>query len=52
MESTEPIVWGSIPSFPTNYFKGQGDLVTRLTMGIIRAMTWEKGVINLLTKFP
>ena len=34
------------------YLEGQGDLVSRLIMGIIRVTIWVIGVINLLTKFP
>ena len=32
--------------------KGQGDLVSRLRIGIIRDTTWVKRDINLLTKTP
>ena len=32
--------------------EGQGDLVSRLTMGIIQITIWVRGVINLLTKSP
>ena len=32
--------------------EGQGDLVTRLIMGIIGVTIWVIGVINLLTKSP
>ena len=32
--------------------EGQGDLVSRLRMGIIRVTTWVIGVIDLLTKSP
>ena len=34
------------------YLEGQGDLVSRLMMGIIRITIWVIGVINLLTKSP
>ena len=34
------------------YLEGQGDLVSRLIMGIIRVTIWVIGVINLLTKSP
>ena len=34
------------------YLEGQGDLVNRLIMGIIRVTIWVIGVINLLTKYP
>ena len=34
------------------YLEGQGDLVTRLIMGIIGVTVWVLGVINLLTKSP
>ena len=36
----------------TVYLEGQGDLVTRLIMGIIGVTIWVIGVINLLTKSP
>ena len=39
-------------SFRTNYLEGQGDLVSRLIMGIIKGTIWVIGVINLLTKSP
>ena len=32
--------------------EGQGDLISRLIMGIIRVTIWVIVVINLLTKFP
>ena len=32
--------------------EGQGDLVSRLRMGIIRVTVWVIGVIDLLTKSP
>ena len=32
------------------YLEGQGDLVSRLIMGIFRVTIWDIGVINLLTK--
>ena len=35
-----------------DYLEGQGDLVTRLRMGIIGVIIWVIGVINLLTKSP
>ena len=35
-----------------NYLEGQGDLVSRLIMGIIRVTIWVIGIINLLTKSP
>ena len=35
-----------------DYLEGQGDLVSRLGMGIIRVTIWVKGVVNLLTKSP
>ena len=34
------------------YLEGQGDLVSRLFMGISRVTIWVIGVINLLTKSP
>ena len=34
------------------YLEGQGDLVSRLIMGITRVTIWVVGVINLLTKSP
>ena len=34
------------------FLEGQGDLVSRLIMGIIRVTIWVIGVINLLTKSP
>ena len=34
------------------YLEGQGDLVTRLIIGIIGVTIWVIGVINLLTKSP
>ena len=34
------------------YLEGQGDLVTRLMMGIIGVTIWVIGVYNLLTKPP
>ena len=34
------------------YLEGQGDLVSRLIMGINRVTIWVTGVINLLTKSP
>ena len=34
------------------YLEGQGDLVSRLIMGIIGVTIWVIGVINLLTKSP
>ena len=34
------------------YLEGQGDLVNRLIVGIIRVTIWAIGVINLLTKSP
>ena len=34
------------------YLEGQGDLVNRLTVGIIRVTIWVIGVINLLIKSP
>ena len=34
------------------YLEGQGDLVTRLIMGIIGVTMWVIGVINLLTESP
>ena len=37
---------------PNPYLEGQGDLVSRLTMGIIRVTIWVIGVSNLLTKSP
>ena len=35
-----------------SYLEGQGDLVSRLTIGITRVTIWFIGVINLLTKSP
>ena len=35
-----------------SYLKGQGDLVSRFTMGITRLTIWVMSVINLLTKSP
>ena len=37
---------------PLGYLVGQGDLETRLRMGIIGVTIWVLGVINLLTKSP
>ena len=37
---------------PKPYLEGQGDLVTRLIMGIIGVTIWVIGVSNLLTKSP
>ena len=34
------------------YLKGQGDLVTRLIMGITGVTIWVIAVMNLLTKPP
>ena len=34
------------------HLEGQGDLVSRLIMGIIRVTIWVIGVIKLLTKSP
>ena len=34
------------------YLEGQGDLVTRLILGIIGVTIWVIGIINLLTKSP
>ena len=34
------------------YLEGQGDLVSRLIMGIMRVTIWVTGVINILTKSP
>ena len=34
------------------YLEGQGDLVSRLIMGIIGVIIWVIGVIILLTKSP
>ena len=34
------------------YLGGQGDLISRLIMGIIGVTTWVIGVTNLLTKSP
>ena len=39
-------------SSSTPYLEGQGDLVSRLIMGITRVTMWVIGVINLLTKSP
>ena len=39
--------------FPSgSYLEGQGDLVSRLIIGIFRVTIWVIGVINLLTKSP
>ena len=35
-----------------NILGGQGDLVSRLIMGITRGTIWVMGVISLLTKSP
>ena len=35
-----------------SHFKGQGDVVSRFTMGITRLTIWVIRVINLLTKSP
>ena len=32
------------------YLVGQGDLASRLVMGIIKVTIWVIGIINLLTK--
>ena len=34
------------------YLEGQGDLVSRLIMGIIGVIIWLLGVINPFTKSP
>ena len=34
------------------YLEGQGDLVSRIIMGIIGDTTWRIGVISILTKSP
>ena len=34
------------------YMEGQGDLVSRLILGILRVTTWVIGLFNLLTKSP
>ena len=34
------------------YLEGQGDLVSRLIMGISRVTIWVIGIINLLPKSP
>ena len=34
------------------YLEGQGDLVTRLIVGIIGVAKWVIGVVNLLPKSP
>ena len=34
------------------YFKGHGDLVSRLIVGIVGVIIWLIGVINLFTKSP
>ena len=44
------LLWGLL-NFRA-YLEGQGDLVSRLIMGIIRVTIWVIGVINLLTKSP
>ena len=36
----------------THYLEGQGDLVSRLIMGISRVSIWFIGAISLLTKSP
>ena len=36
----------------TPYLEGQGDLVSRLILGISRITIWVTGVITLLTKSP
>ena len=35
-----------------DYLEGQGDVVTRLIMGITGVTVWAMGVMNLLTKSP
>ena len=42
----------SVLGLHAGYLEGQGDLVTRLIMGIIGVTIWVIGVINLLTKSP
>ena len=37
---------------PASYLEGQGDLVSRLLVGISRAAMWVIGGMNLLTKSP
>ena len=37
---------------PKPYLEGQGDLVSRLLMGITGVTIWVMGVLNLLTKSP
>ena len=39
-------------TFFIHYLEGQGDLVSRLIIGIIRVTIWVIGVINPLTKSP
>ena len=36
----------------TGYLEGQGDLASRLIMGITRVTIWVIWVTNLLTKSP
>ena len=37
---------------PGTYLEGQGDLVSRLILGIIGVTIWLIGVISILTKSP
>ena len=37
---------------PEPYLEGEGDLISRLVMGIIRVIRCVIGVTNLLTKTP
>ena len=37
---------------PKPYLEGQGDLVSRLILGIFRVTIWVIGVLSLLTKSP
>ena len=45
--------WATYETLNANpYLEGHGDLITRLTMGIIGVTMWVIGVINLLSKSP
>ena len=42
----------NVASYCGYYLEGQGDLVSRLIMGLHRVTIWVIGVINLLIKSP
>ena len=60
-ESDNPLCWSVVitevsshswPEARKYCLEGQGDLVSRLIMGIIGVTIWDIGVMNLLTKYP